>query len=394
MAGTGSRKDFMHVIKRFLSGNASDDEKEFITKYYDYFDHEEGIVHSLSDEERKALEEEMLQVISVRNVTGGQRRVIFMRPWAKWVAAALIITGAVWWNNRRQESALAGQSVARRQESVDSIHAGGNRALLTLGDGKEIVLDSAADGRLASQGTVKIIKLNNGLLSYNGNGLDTATVVYNTITTPRGGQYRLVLADGTGVWLNAASSLRFPVNFTGKERLVTLTGEAYFEVAKNAAMPFIVKVEGRGEVEVTGTHFNVNAYEDAERLLATLVEGKIRLHPADPLFNSVKSLLLSPGQQAGIDHAGKLAMRDNPDIDEVLAWKNGKFIFNGSRIQEIMKQVEKWYDVKVEYTGRDTDEEFFGVISRSVSITQILAMLEKTRAVTFEVNGKKIIVKQ
>jgi ferric-dicitrate binding protein FerR (iron transport regulator) len=267
----------------------------------------------------------------------------------------------------------------------NDVAPGGNKAILTLADGSSIVLDTATNGILAAQGGIKVIKLENGELAYNATDAGEGEVLYNTITTPRGGQYQLVLADGSKVWLNASSSLRFPATFTGDDRKVALTGEAYFEVAKNAKMPFRVTVAGM-EVEVLGTHFNINSYDDESAIKTTLVEGAVNVKKGD------SRQLLAPGQQLQVDKAGQMRLIKNVDTDEAIAWKNGKFIFSGNDIQSVMRQLEKWYDIDVEYKGTVTKEEFVGMISRSSNISQILQMLEKTRTVKFEINGQKVIV--
>ena len=273
---------------------------------------------------------------------------------------------------------------------------GGNKAVLTLANGARIILDSAGNGALTQQGNTKIIKLNNGQLSYSSlNGgspsLTTAKVLYNTVSTPRGGQYQVVLSDGSKVWLNAAASLRFPTSFTGNEREVELTGEGYFEVAHNAAKPFKVTVNGV-EVQVLGTHFNINAYSDEATINTTLLEGSVKVEKGSA------SKTIRPGEQAQIENDDqslnpKIKVQDI-DVDAVVAWKNGRFIFHGNNIQSVMRQLARWYDIDVSYQGNITDEEFVGVINRSryENISEILDMLEKTRTVSFAVNGHNVTV--
>ena len=273
---------------------------------------------------------------------------------------------------------------------------GGNKAVLTLANGARIILDSAGNGALTQQGNTKIIKLNNGQLSYSSlNGgspsLTTAKVLYNTVSTPRGGQYQVVLSDGSKVWLNAAASLRFPTSFTGNEREVELTGEGYFEVAHNAAKPFKVTVNGV-EVQVLGTHFNINAYSDEATINTTLLEGSVKVEKGSA------SKTIRPGEQAQIENDDqslnpKIKVQDI-DVDAVVAWKNGRFIFHGNNIQSVMRQLARWYDIDVSYQGNITDEEFVGVINRSryENISEILDMLEKTRTVSFAVSGHNVMV--
>jgi ferric-dicitrate binding protein FerR (iron transport regulator) len=264
----------------------------------------------------------------------------------------------------------------------NDILPGGNKALLTLADGSTIILDSAQNGTLSNQGNIKIIKLDDGQLAYDKSAVSGSTeVLYNTISTPKGGQYQLTLSDGSKVWLNAASSLRFPATFSGNERKVELTGEGYFEVAHNPSKPFIV-TKNNVEIKVLGTHFNVNAYDDEDVIKTTLLEGSVKVTKGN------KSTLITPGEQAIVSNSStttfSINVKKDVDLDEAIAWKNGKFIFQDADIKSIMRQLEHWYDVSVIYDDKEvTNEEFVGSISRNVNISQILQMLEKTGAVKF-----------
>ena len=266
---------------------------------------------------------------------------------------------------------------------ANDVAPGGNKAILTLANGRSIILDSAANGTLTTQGNSKILKLN-GMLSYNTLKNKSSEVLYNTISTPRGGQYELMLSDGSKVWLNAASSLRFPASFVGKERKVELLGEAYFEVAKNAAMPFKVKVHGM-EVEVLGTHFNINSYDNESMIRTTLLEGSVKINKNN------SSSLLKPGQQAQMNKAGEIKIINNVDVEEAIAWKEGKFQFDKADIHDIMRQLARWYDVDVEYKGT-VSSHFGGTISRDVNLSQVLNMLHLTGEVNFQIQDKKVLV--
>ena len=225
----------------------------------------------------------------------------------------------------------------------------------------------------------------NGSLSYqNISKSKTPETLYNTISTPNGGDYQLVLADGSKVWLNAASSLRFPANFVGRERKVELTGEAYFEVAKNPAMPFKVKLNGM-EVEVLGTHFNINSYADESAIRTTLLEGSIKINRPHA------SSLLKPGQQAMMDKNGQISVINDADLDEAVAWKDGKFQFDRADIHNVMRQLARWYNIDVEYKGT-VASHFGGTISRDVNLSKVLGMLHLTGEVKFQVQDKKVIV--
>jgi ferric-dicitrate binding protein FerR (iron transport regulator) len=313
--------------------------------------------------------------------------------WFQVAAAAVIIAvlsvGSYFIFNDYSTEPVA--KTATQQQLKNDVQPGGNKAILTLANGVQIILDSAGNGALTQQGNTKIIKLNNGQLSYNALNEKPDQVLYNTISTPRGGQYQVVLADGSKVWLNAASSLRFPTSFTGNGREVTLTGEGYFEVAHDAAKPFKVLANGV-EIKVLGTHFNVNAYQDEATIKTTLLEGSVKVGKGGA------SKTITPGEQAQIEnHDNSLnpkIMVQSVDVDAAVAWKNGSFIFRGNDIQSVMRQLARWYDVEVSYQGNVTDEEFVGVINRSryENISEILDMLEKTRTVSFAVSGHHVTV--
>jgi ferric-dicitrate binding protein FerR (iron transport regulator) len=208
----------------------------------------------------------------------------------------------------------------------------------------------------------------------------------NTLTTPRGGQYEVMLPDGTKVWLNSASSLTYPVTFAGKERRVELTGEAYFEVAKNTSSPFFVKTSGQ-TVKVLGTHFNINSYEDEKCVKTTLLEGSVVI-TSD---GNKQAVNLKPGQQS-VNKAASFDVINEADIDEAVAWKNGKFLFRNTDLQTVMRQLSRWYDVDVEYQGTIAERHYRGRISRNVPVSQVFEIL-KTSGINFIINGRTIIVK-
>jgi len=273
--------------------------------------------------------------------------------------------------------------VAKIRHFQNAIMPGSNKAILTLQDGSKIVLNDAKDGTLAQQGNAKIIKLATGQLVYDKTGTAPAKVLYNTMSTPRGGQYKLTLPDGTEVWLNAASSITYPTAFVGNERNVSITGEAYFEVAKDKSKPFRVR-SGNQAIEVLGTHFNVMAYPDEDAIKTTLLEGSVKITEN----NEVQ--ILKPGEQAVVDKNGGLKI-SVADVDDALAWKNGYFKFSRVNIKYIMRQLARWYDVDVVYEGNVPHDEFVGKIGRGENIEDVLHILELDR-VHFKIEDKKIIV--
>lgn len=318
----------------------------------------------------------------------GQRR-IWPRIWAAAAIIASLSAGSYFILNKPvNEQPIAATSKLHPQ---DKLVPGTDKAVLTLANGNQIILDSAGNGALTQQGNIKIIKLDDGRLSYNSLKDKPQEVLYNTISTPRGGQYQVVLSDGSKVWLNAASSLRFPVSFTGDKRAVALSGEGYFEVAHDAGKPFTVSVNGT-EVHVLGTHFNINAYSDEATVKTTLLEGSVKVSKG----NTGK--MISPGEQAVTGNNDNVV---NPeigvqqvDVDAVTAWKNGRFVFKGDNIQSVMRQLARWYNAEVSYEKNVTNEEFVGVINRSRydKISDILEMMGKTGTVSFAINGRHITV--
>jgi ferric-dicitrate binding protein FerR (iron transport regulator) len=262
------------------------------------------------------------------------------------------------------------------------IAPGQTGAILTLANGKKLVLDSAGNGLLAQQAGVNVLQ-QNGQLAYNG---QSQAVLYNTMSTPVGRTFRLVLPDGTRVWLNASSSITFPTAFEGKERQVTITGEAYFEVVHRVTQKFLVKT-GNETVEDIGTKFDIDSYSDEPSIKTTLLEGAVRVAA------SGNTATLHPGDQAVLSASvGKITIDKDVDLDEVIAWKNGVFRFNSVDIHTIMRQAARWYDMEVSYEG-DIHETFSGGISRNVNVSQLFHILGSTDKVSFEINGKKIIVK-
>ena len=310
-------------------------------------------------------------------------RVIPMNRW--WAAASILLllsVGTYFFTTKKSEKDIP--SIAQTKLN-NEIAPGGNKATLTLSDGSNIILDSVQNGLLSNQGNAQVSKTDNGKLVYENKTGEVVAVQYNTISTPRGGQYQLTLADGSQVWLNAESSITFPTSFSGNQRQVKITGEAYFEIAHDADKPFHVNVNEM-DVKVIGTHFNVNAYKDEAEIKTTLLEGSVQV-----TYNE-QAKIISPRQQLILNNkSGKMVVEKNINIDEIMAWKNGKFYFNEANIQLIMKQVSRWYNVDVEYKG-EVNKLFEGTISRQVSVEDIFKILSATGGVHFAIEGRKIIV--
>jgi ferric-dicitrate binding protein FerR (iron transport regulator) len=317
------------------------------------------------------------------------------KPIAKWyhswirVAAILIFFSAVGFYFVFNKYKVTDQNNAA---ATSKILPGSAKATLTLANGKVILLDNIADGTLTKSGRTVVNKARNQGLVYNTLAdakkmAENVEPEYNTLTTPRGGEYKVMLPDGTNVWLNSSSSLSYPVEFAGNERRVKLNGEAYFEVAKNKDKPFYVCIN-KVQVKVLGTHFNIAAYNDDEQLTTTLLEGSVQISKNN------RQCLLKPGQQAVVKNDADLITVSEGSIKQVMAWRNGYFVFNDDNIGTIMKKVSRWYDVDIEYKCNFENQRFGGTFYRTKSITELLNNLEKIGKVHFKITGRRITVMQ
>jgi len=313
---------------------------------------------------------------------------VLKRPWVQIAAAVLLVVGGFAVFNLIKKT-NPNQNVVNIDTPKQDADSGSNKAILTLADGSSIVLETAANGTVTQQGNSKIVKPANGQLAYNLLNEKTTEVLFNSIATPRGGQYQLIFSDGSKAWLNAASSLRFPVAFIGNERKVELTGEAYFEVAKNASMPFKVEIAGKGEVEVLGTHFNVSAYREEATANTTLLEGSVRVIG----LATGDSHIINPGEQAQVDSKGQISVNKNADTKQAIAWKNGTFNFSNVDLAVALRQLSRWYDVDIKFEGSVPQRHFTGEIHRDLKLQQVLKLLEENN-VFCKLEGKMLIVKQ
>ncbi|TCD00318.1 FecR family protein [Pedobacter psychroterrae] len=269
----------------------------------------------------------------------------------------------------------------------NDIAPGGDKAILTLSNGEKVLLDSAVNGELMKQAGITITKTKDGELIYTADKDVAGKLVFNTIETPKGGQYTVILPDGSRVWINAASKLVYPVRFAGTERSVDLVGEAYFEVVHNKAMPFRVKTAAQ-QIEVLGTHFNVNSYPDEPAIKTTLLEGLVRI-AVDGQINNDR--ILKPGEQSVL--ADKRLNIVVVNTEEAIAWKNGDFVFENQTLPEIMRKISRWYDVEIDYQqAANPQETFSGTVSRSRNLSAVLKMLELTTQFRFRIKGNNITV--
>lgn len=304
------------------------------------------------------------------------------------IAAAAVVIGLVLGGGYLLVSRMTSPGPAKlangRFRLPENIAPGGNKAVLTLANGDQISLDSAHNGVIAQQGSAEVLKSDSGSLSYMASG--SQAIGFNTVSTPRAAQYQLTLSDGTRVWLNAASSLRFPAVFGSKERAVELKGEGYFEVAQETGRPFRVSVDGV-RVDVLGTHFDVMAYPDEAAIETTLLEGSVKVS------NGGKSCLLQPGKQADLNRSSDSLTMTAGNVKRAIAWKNGFFYFDKSSVKEILRQVSRWYDLDIVYEAAPPEMLFSGKIERNLPLSAVAILLEGGQ-IHFRIEGKKLIVIQ
>lgn len=351
--------------------------------------HIQSLIHQFDEDELSpnvdwdSIYHQILQKTSEDNITFTSN---VKAIWPRLVAAAIIIVvvgfGAVYFVGSYKSNP---QFVDHNISVPKDINPGFSGAVLTLSNGNQILLDTAKNSHLFSKSGLRLIN-QNGQLSYkNSDANSNEAVVYNIMTTAKGRQYQLVLSDGTKVWLNAASSIKFPVVFSGKERNVSITGEAYFEVAHNAAKPFNVAVNGEN-IHVLGTHFNVNAYEDELITSTTLLEGSVEITKENT------TIKLVPGQQAQLKKTGEWNVLKDTDIDGVTAWKDGLFVMKNADIGIVMRQIARWYDIEIIYEGTIPSGHISGDIPRNMKLSKVLEVMQLS-GVHFTFDGKKVIVK-
>ncbi|MGF7082805.1 FecR family protein [Mucilaginibacter sp. UYCu711] len=369
---------YRQLIKRYLDGNATDDELEVFAHLVKEGKLDDGLKQALN---ANAEVNEVDELITIGTAAKRNYKLPF---WTKYAAAILLSVAAVVLGTRLlHPKELIAVSPTLKHDALP----GGNRAILTLANGKKIRLGSSGNGIIARQGDTRVQKVQDGQLVYqNANSADKTpaeALAYNTINTPKGGQYAVTLPDGSKAWLNSVSSITFPIEFKGNERRVAITGEVYFEVAKNKAMPFIATGSGQN-VEVLGTHFNINSYPDERTIKTTLLEGSIKITAEH------NTRMLSPGQQADVE-GSKITVASGSDTEAAVAWKHGNFVFNNTDLPSLMRQLARWYDVNIHYNGKIHDHEFVGQISRSAKLSSVLKILAVS-GVRFTINEKDLYI--
>lgn len=365
------------LIEKYLEGTLTPEEKGLLESWYSH--EAESNPDGISDQEVK----ESLKRIQARLPLERQESRRSHWPRIAAAAAIVLVSGVGLFVYIQKQFIQQPIETAYKND----VEPGSNKAFLTLADGKRITLADAANGTLAKQAGVLITKIADGKLEYTISDpkVKASTIEYNIIETPKGGRYQVNLPDGSKIWLNAASLLKFPATFASlKERKVELSGEAYFEVAQNDAHPFIVTTD-KQTVKVLGTHFNISSYANDPAIKTTLLEGSVKV-----TGTRGNNKVLQPGQQSSLIDGHMIV--ENIDTELAVAWKNNQFMFESERIENIMKMVERWYNVEVEYVGEIPDDRFGGAVSRFDNVSKVLSILELTGKVHFRIEGRKIYV--
>ncbi|MET1055794.1 MAG: FecR domain-containing protein [Pedobacter sp.] len=385
---TPNKKEFLRLVKSYLDGTATPKQASTVEQYFDLFSTEPDILDTVDKTEVREIHDRLKSAIDARIDQEDKFHTVV--PWKYLSVAASILLAATigiyFYASRHSEV-----KQFSKPAMVADIAPGGNKAILTLSNGTKISLSDARSGKIANQNGTSIVKTNEGHLVYQSSASANTAAAYNSVETPKGGQYQLVLEDGTKVWLNAASALKYPLAFDGKERKVELNGEAYFEVAHNKSKPFRV-VTNHQVVEVLGTHFDINSYTDEPATKTSLLEGSVRVTS----FGSNAKMVIRPGQQAVVSTSHPLSAITvkNIDIDEAVAWKNGYFMFDEESLESILRKIARWYDVDIQYKGLDAKNKLFfsGTLSRYSNVSKVLKKLELTESVHFKIEGRTILV--
>jgi transmembrane sensor len=402
-------EEIIRLFKRYLANECSEEETKSFLELFHSTEHESFFKELIDAELSKKADAEFRNMPNIKAELSQVREKVIqettpsfhsepiqLKLWSRRIAVAAMLilcsSAGLYFYLRNQ--------TANNSQLVGDIGPGSNKALLTLVDGSQIVLDEALKGNLTNQNGVRITKADDGQLVYTINETAQAQnlndgsgkMLTNTISTPRGGQYQVNLPDGTRVWLNAESVIKFPISFVDlKERRVELQGEAYFEVEKDATKPFFVSTD-KQEVRVLGTHFNISSYKDELDTKTTLLEGSVKVR----LLNTkrVSQKVLKPGDQSQIRATSVQINVVTVDPQSEIAWKNGHFFFENEPIEDIMKQVKRWYDIDVEYEDNMAGKTIWGSVTRYGNVSKVLSVLESTGGVHFKIEGRRIIVRK
>lgn len=388
------KEEIHQLIEKYLHNTASQEEIDSLFAWY-RSELSTEVEWDLDEAEDEAHVKAMIFSKIVNDERISRRRHINPIYYAISIAASILlflVAGLYYYSGNVTEQMAAADKVVAKAKPKD-ILPGGHKAILTLADGRKIVLDDSQNGIVINQNGINVHKNSNGIIEYTLTNqrkgapdelADNAKVIYNTIETPVGGKFQLNLADGSKVWLNSASSLRFPVIFTDDTRQVELKGEAYFEVSRDIHRKFSVR-SGNQSVEVLGTHFNINAYSDEPTITTTLIEGKVRVIE----LNTKESQILQPGEQSKVDR--NIRIQRTTDTQTEVAWKDGYFYFENAPIETVMRQLGRWYGVTAKYEGVLPQHHFAGAISTNLTLLEVLEILEKSN-VHFRLEGKEVVV--
>lgn len=367
------REELSILSKKYLAGEANEDEITRLLSWYNNYNEQEltALVEASEGETEALLEQRMRQRLMVAIVKPKVSVLHYTRWWAAAAVLILLAAGGMYYLRESPKNSII----------ATCITPGCNKATLTLADGSIVNLDSTGTGMFLKQGHTKVEKTASGEVVYKSDKTTETTSGYNVLRTPRGGQFKVILPDGTVVWLNAASSIRYPIAFTGQERIVSITGEAYFEIAPDAAKPFSVSVNNM-KVIVLGTHFNINAYTDEHTINTTLLEGAVLVKTGSG------SRRLAPGQQARVKPgSNEIEYLGQADVNSAIAWKNGYFSFNDEDIPTVMRQLARWYNIEVTYTDKSPEGTFTGEIGRTLTQGQLFKILSRA-GIHFKIEGE------
>lgn len=370
------------LIAKYFEGTLTEAERRELMLSYDFQSEQDIEWMAEQLDEANLVKQRMLLNIRQELFPGKVHRLKPMYYRLANIAAVILVFIAFVWLFLNPPSKPV---INNPQVKIEQIKPGSNKATLAIATGDEIILDQIGRGKIVEQGGVRVLKTKEGQVVFTVVAKNGIKPLLSTISTPKGGQYEVVLPDGTKVWLNSASSIQFPTTFTGKERNVSLKGEAYFEVTKNKAMPFKVKTDLQ-EIEVLGTHFNIMAYDNENTIQTTLLEGSVRV------FGKGASVLLNPGQQAELNKRNSRISIQDVSTKAVIAWKNGIFMFEHEDMHAILNKVSRWYDVEIIYKNTGNDHRYSGSISRFKDVTEVLKTMEMTGTVHFEIKERRIYV--
>lgn len=389
MASLDSEERYQQLAGKWLDGSISPEEEREFAEWYN--SGQDASVHVSASHGTSPEEQSSRIYRQIHQRVSPSRFTVFGWSGGRWVAAAasvVLLLGVFYFFVLRKSE----QPDLPRVASAADIAPGRDKAVLTLSDGSVLALDELENGVVKEENGIRIQK-KDGVLEYELVNQGSTAPAFNTITTPRGGQFKVNLPDGSQVWLNSASTLRYPTAFSGSVREVALSGEAYFEIARETdksgkRKPFIVDVVNQQKVEVLGTHFNVMAYSEEEAIKTTLLEGSVRVSRLGTTGGVRK---LKPGQQSVQREEGGIEVQNDVDTEEIVAWKNGQIAFKDADIRSIMRQVSRWYDVEVEYQPGIEHRLFTGGISRNSNLSSLLKILE-LNDIHFRVKDRKIVV--